>query len=235
MTPTGARPRAVLFDLDNTLTHRRSTIEAYGALFARDFATRLADAPIVDVAALIAHHDNGGYLRPDAQFDTVRGEVSNALVTHLRWAQPPTPAEIVEHWKARFFGLAVEMPGAGATLDRLVAAGLRVGIVSNGLDATRRAVVATLGFDRCAHALVSSGRAGVKKPDTRIFELAARELGVAASDCWFVGDHPVNDIDGATRAGMRAIWLEGFHGWPEAQPRVTTIDALAQLEGLMPA
>jgi len=57
----------------------------------------------------------------------------------------------------------------------------------------------------------------------------------ATRACWFVGDHPVNDIAGAHSAGMRAIWLRGFHDWPgDLEPR-TTIAALADLEALLGA
>lgn len=27
----------------------------------------------------------------------------------------------------------------------------------------------------------------------------------------FVGDHPINDIQGAINAGMNAVFMEGFH------------------------
>jgi len=36
-------------------------------------------------------------------------------------------------------------------------------------------------------------------------------LGIAPERCLFIGDHPVNDVQGALGAGMQAILLEGFH------------------------
>lgn len=32
-----------------------------------------------------------------------------------------------------------------------------------------------------------------------------------ATECLFVGDHPVNDIQGARQVGMQTLWLSGFH------------------------
>jgi putative hydrolase of the HAD superfamily len=125
------------------------------------------------------------------------------------------------------------MPGTSALLDRLACDGIAVGIVSNGAESSRRELVQRLAFDRRIRTLVSSERAGVRKPDVRIFELAARELGVAADRCWFVGDHPVNDIQGARAAGMRAIWLAGFHDWPSDDVETTTISALSELGPLL--
>ena len=226
-------PDAILFDLDNTLAHRDLSIASYAERFAQDFGTRLADADAAAIATLIIERDNGAYGVPGSPFATVREDIAATLFTRLRWREPATPAELLDHWIAFFPLHAVEMPGASDLLDRLAAAGIAIGIVSNGAEPSRRELVRRLGFDRRIRTLLSSERAGVRKPDVRIFELAARELGVAADRCWFVGDHPVNDIHGARAAGMRAIWLAGFHHWPDDGVATTTITALSELEPLL--
>jgi putative hydrolase of the HAD superfamily len=48
---------------------------------------------------------------------------------------------------------------------------------------------------------------GFSKPDPRIYALASEELGVAASDCLFVGDGANDELAGAERAGMTALQL----------------------------
>jgi putative hydrolase of the HAD superfamily len=229
------KPLAVLFDLDNTLAHRDLSIASYARRFVADFAHRLPGATHDDVAALVIERDGGGYGVPGSPLPTVRDDVAHALATRLRWRDTPAAAELTRHWFAHFPACSIEMPGAAALIDRLVAGGLRVGIVSNGMDASRRALAHALGLERRVGTLLSSERAGVKKPDARIFELAARELDVPVTRCCFVGDHPVNDVAGAHAAGMRAVWLRGFHDWPaELEPR-TTIASLAELEPLLGA
>lgn len=229
------KPLAILFDLDNTLAHRDLSIASYARRFSADFGARLPDTPSDAIAALIIERDGGGYGVPGSPFPTVRDDVSHALATRLRWHDTPSPDELVRHWFAHFPACSVEMPGATALIDRLVARGLRVGIVSNGMDASRRELARCLGLDRRVGTLLSSERAGVRKPDARIFELAAAELDVPAARCWFVGDHPVNDVAGAHAAGMVAVWLRGFHDWPAALAPRTTITALAELEPLIDA
>jgi putative hydrolase of the HAD superfamily len=66
--------------------------------------------------------------------------------------------------------------------------------------------------------LLSSESVGIGKPDPAIFLHAAERLGCEPAQCWYVGDHPVNDVVGARAAGMNAIWLEGFHSWPALHP-----------------
>ena len=55
---------------------------------------------------------------------------------------------------------------------------------------------------------VVSDDIGIWKPDARIFEYAMKKLGVTAQESLFVGDHPVNDIQGALGAGMSAVWVD---------------------------
>ena len=49
---------------------------------------------------------------------------------------------------------------------------------------------------------------GVHKPNPELFRRAAARLGLSPSQCVFVGDHPVNDIEGAIGAGMRAVFID---------------------------
>jgi len=48
---------------------------------------------------------------------------------------------------------------------------------------------------------------GLSKPDPRIYQLAAEQLGVAPGDCLFVGDGANDELPGAERAGMTALQL----------------------------
>jgi phosphoglycolate phosphatase-like HAD superfamily hydrolase len=53
---------------------------------------------------------------------------------------------------------------------------------------------------------------GCMKPDPRIYELVLEAAGVPAARILFIGDTPVTDIDGPTRAGMRAIHIDDLIG-----------------------
>ena len=56
---------------------------------------------------------------------------------------------------------------------------------------------------------------GAAKPDPGIFLEACRRLALAPGDVLHVGDHPLMDVAGAARAGMRTCWIDrGEHAWP---------------------
>ncbi|MBO67964.1 MAG: HAD family hydrolase [Acidiferrobacteraceae bacterium] len=54
---------------------------------------------------------------------------------------------------------------------------------------------------------MSARKAGVLKPDPKIFDLACEIAGEVPSNLLHVGDHPVDDVLGAIDAGYQAVWL----------------------------
>lgn len=49
-----------------------------------------------------------------------------------------------------------------------------------------------------------------------------------------VGDHPVNDVQGATEAGLTAIWLRGWQDWPTDDPPAEhVVDRLVEVPPLL--
>ena len=80
--------------------------------------------------------------------------------------------------------------------------------------------------------LMASEEAGVSKPDPAIFALALGRLGCSADEAVMVGDSWENDIVGAQRAGIRAVW---FNPRGEAPPAsgVPVLRALAPVEAAL--
>ena len=110
--------------------------------------------------------------------------------------------------------------GALETLDELRRRGLRVGLISVCGEDVARAWDESPFADRF-DSVVLSCSVGLAKPDPRIYELAAEELGVPPQECLFVGDGANDELAGAERAGMRAalILRPGREEplWPEAR------------------
>ena len=59
-----------------------------------------------------------------------------------------------------------------------------------------------LGLDEYFDYVVTSEEAGRDKPDKAPFDIILSKIGVDPSEVWMIGDNPVNDIEGAVRAGM---------------------------------
>jgi HAD superfamily hydrolase (TIGR01549 family) len=115
------------------------------------------------------------------------------------------------HWRSR----RAMRQGMIALLDRADAKGVPVGIASNALsgqvhhDFLREQAM----HERFA-AIVHSDEAGVRKPNPELLLLALRQLGVQASDAWYVGDNLDRDMLCGVRAGIGGnILMEAEHTW----------------------
>jgi putative hydrolase of the HAD superfamily len=78
---------------------------------------------------------------------------------------------------------------------------------------------------------VTASAAGAAKPDARIFAALLAMAGVEADQVLHIGDDPLADVVGATRAGMQAAWLNrDARPWPPQFERpARTISTLAEI------
>lgn len=93
------------------------------------------------------------------------------------------------------------------TLDRLLAGGLRLGVVSNSDGRADEALIAAEIRDRFEF-VVDSQLVGFEKPDRRIFDFAFQQLGFGPDDVTYIGDLYEVDVVGARNAGMDVILLD---------------------------
>ena len=91
-----------------------------------------------------------------------------------------------------------------ATLGALRDAGIALGIITNGYTVMQRKKIEHHGFLECVDHVLVSEAVGAHKPDLRIFEEALSVTGTKAAAAMHVGDHFVNDIQGALDAGLQA-------------------------------
>ncbi|MFX4865018.1 HAD-IA family hydrolase [Acinetobacter baumannii] len=71
-----------------------------------------------------------------------------------------------------------------------------------------------------------SGEVGLGKPDPRLFRMALCAFGVGPEEAVMVGDNPQRDIQGALRAGAKAVWVDRGHRPfdPHFPPHLTVRD-----------
>ncbi|HUD48376.1 MAG TPA: HAD-IA family hydrolase [Candidatus Baltobacteraceae bacterium] len=108
-------------------------------------------------------------------------------------------------------------------LQRLKERGLKLGIISNW-DERLRPLLRALKMDHYFDAIIVSGEVGRHKPDPKIFETAAAQLGVPLESILHVGDNATEDFEGARKAGLRAVLLR--RGQTAAGDAIPSLDQL---------
>ena len=119
-------------------------------------------------------------------------------------------------------------PDVAGTLAALSASGYRSGVVSNW-PATLNATLEQVGIRQYFAAVVASADVGYRKPHPRIFQIAAKRLGLAPQDLLYVGDSVEDDVAGATSAGMDVILLDRNGRFASYEPRIQTLNMLLDL------
>jgi HAD superfamily hydrolase (TIGR01509 family) len=118
------------------------------------------------------------------------------------------------------------MPGTEEALDRLRAAGLRLGVVSNSDGRVEEALRAA-GIDDRFDVILDSTLVGVEKPDPAIFRAALAALDVGPEEALYVGDLYDVDVVGARAAGIEAVLLVAAAAEPG--PECRRVDSLVAL------
>ncbi len=202
MLPT----KAVFFDVDFTLiypgpTFRGEGYQAFCARYGMDVDATKFETAVASAAPLLDGPDDMPY---DAEIFIA---YTQHIIEQMGGRGPNLDAcarEIYDEWAAcQHFELYDDVPGV---LRRLTAAGIRIGLISN----THRCLASFQShFDLqgLISATVSSSKHGLMKPHPSIFAAALQLVSVDPQDAIMVGDSVRQDVEGALRAGMRAVLL----------------------------
>jgi putative hydrolase of the HAD superfamily len=218
-------PKAILFDLDDTLTDRKATLKRFAIQYLEDFKTHL-EMDVEDFVLELEKADGGGY-RP-------RPEMFQMLLERLPWKTKTTRDDFLTYWINTFPRLALPMPGILETLQTLQSRGCKLGIITNGHSFQQQTKIDALEIRGLFDMVLVSAEANIKKPDARIYQLALEKLQLEASHAWMVGDHVVNDVLGARGAGLTGVWLRHeARVWDSGEPRSLEIQTLPELLDLL--
>ncbi|MEV4890035.1 HAD family hydrolase [Nonomuraea sp. NPDC055795] len=184
--------RFALFDLDDTLIDLRAAFRLWAAEFADGFGLG------VDAADWLIALDGEGLAHRGEFFARVRE----------RFGLHEDAAELWAGYRRRMPSLVECAPNVLDGLAALRALGWRVGIVTNGTADNQIGKIKCTGLVDVVDGYACSGVEGVRKPDRRLFEIAADRCGVSLEGGgWMVGDNLIKDVGGGRGAGLKTAWV----------------------------
>ena len=101
----------------------------------------------------------------------------------------------------------VLVPGVGELLLSLAERGIPMAIVSDTRIGACENVLDPHGLRECFDHWTISEALGVEKPHQMMFASAVDGLGIPPERLAMVGNHYYRDVEGASRAGLTAIWF----------------------------
>lgn len=213
--------QAVLFDFDDTLQDRGAAFAAYTELFFAKYFPHLNGAERQSRQEQMMVQQKGGYVDYVAYF--------RSLQEDWGWTDGPTPEELTTECRYWFAGATTLYPQAEAVLRECRRRGCKVGMVTNGPSLLQNRKLDFSGLRPLLDVALVSGDEQVHKPDPELFLRAAALLGVSPAQCVYVGDHPVNDIQGALAAGMTPVYIHQSDMWGQPPAGVRQIGDVSAL------
>ncbi|MFI5307155.1 MAG: HAD family hydrolase [Polyangiales bacterium] len=209
-------PRAILFDLDDTLISAYRNPERAWLIAAEELSAQLQPFGVVEVVRVIMVHANAFWADPDRhRHFRMRLQESRRLIVRgaleaLAAPSHPPLLEVSDRLADRFTRLRDEemhlFPDAHAILDALKQTGVRLALVTNGPSELQRGKIARFDLERRFDHIQIEGEHGFGKPDARAYLHAMQMLAVTASDTWMVGDNLEWEVAGPQRLGIHAVW-----------------------------
>lgn len=225
--------KAVLFDLFETLISEYADGVRKASRANRNDAARLGLAHDVYRREWGACHDK----RMAGQFADYFAVMRHILAGQNAKADESVLRQLYEERvlekKAAFRDID---PEVFDLLDRLKQAGLKLGLISNCTEEEVQ------GWQTCGLApyfdeVLFSYQVGCAKPDPAIYRLACDRLGMEAEQCLFIGDGGSDELNGASRAGMKAchaVWYlpssmwDRVDGYPRLERPLQALDVLGR-------
>ena len=223
--------RGVVFDLDHTLFDRYETLKIAFVGFYDHYRDRIPQELSYDefVSRFIEIEKKNIHFGWKQLFKAM-GEAG--IITPFREDEYSEATEVI--WHKCWTKAAVEFPFAKSVLCRLRDMGFKIGLVTNGPHETQTAKLDLLGLSDYFDEIVISGDVGVHKPNAEPFLVLSRKIGIPPEELLYVGDHPLNDVDGSRRAGYTPVWVRTIDAWlfddiEKAPFEVKTVEELPSL------
>jgi putative hydrolase of the HAD superfamily len=193
---TAGAVTAVIFDLDDTLYPESSFVHG-GFRAVAEHLSATSGLPAAQLAGEMRRlHDEEG-----------RGAIFDRLLDiHSLASHPAAVAELVHLYRTHPPAI-VPYDDVVPTLEALHRAGVRLGLLTDGMASVQRRKVEALGLARRLDALVFTDEidGGRPKPDPSAYRVALERLGARADRAVYVGNDPTKDFAGARLLGLTTV------------------------------
>jgi len=243
-------PRAILFDLDDTLISAYSNPHRAWAEVIAEFSDEIANLTqggqtSSDVAQSIAEYSVEFWSNTERhkiwrlKMNEARHQIVKGGLERLTPGLSNIDHDFVHRLAERFSAYRTQnmflFDGAHELLDTLKARGVILGLITNGAAETQRPKIERFDLARRFEHIQIEGEIGFGKPEDRAYFHAVDALNTTIEDCWIVGDNLEWEIKVPAKLGFRTVWHDfadaGLPAVSDAKPHhiITTLPQLLEV------
>ena len=191
--------RAVLFDLDQTLLDRTTSLKRFLNWQ-------------VDCLELVPKSEKEKFIQCfielDANGTVWKDVVYRQLIKKFKITQcniQELEQQLLDSYIQDFHQFCVAFADVEIVIQTLFKTGYLLGLISNGKTPFQEHNFQALGLSQYFSCVLVSDAIGLRKPQAEIFQLACQQLNVLPEQCIMIGDNEIADIQGAKNVGMQTI------------------------------
>lgn len=211
------RPKAILFDLDETLVS--SELDGREAVWAETLDPHLHRLPgrtrdqiVRAVEAELRWFRSDPARDREGRLDMARTRVRivQAALGRFGFHDPILAADLADGFHASRERRMRLFDDAHHVLDALKAAGVQLCLITNGESAVQRAKVERFDLGHRFHHIQIEGEHAFGKPEPAAYAHALQRLGAGPAEAWIVGDNLEWEVTVPLSLGFaRAVWFDG--------------------------
>ena len=224
------RPKAILFDLDDTLISAYADPGPVWQALLSEHAEALSPHDPEELTAHVgayaaefwsdpARHKTWRLKLYDARREIIRGAFERMDILKGDPRLALIANDIADRYSARRDEAMTLFPDSHALLDHLKEKGIKLALITNGEAAMQRAKVERFELTHRFDHIQIEGEVGFGKPEEEAYHHALGALGVRAEETWMVGDNYEWEVIAPAALGLTTIWHNSHKAAPpEGKP-----------------
>lgn len=217
--------RAAIFDLDNTLLDHQNAnrfgLKGLQAHFSE--LIEISERELEQKFEIILHRTFTDVLNGIKSVNESRKErIQHLLALYGRKINDSEAQNGVDVYLDAYQHGKRLIPGTIGLLDGLLAHGVTLGMITNGVNPLQQEKLEWTGLDQYFKNPVIAGDVDLQKPDKAIFDLALQIADSSAAEAVYVGDSWESDVLGAHNAGIWPVYLNRY-GWEIPDESICTV------------
>lgn len=235
------RPKAVMFDLDDTvISYDGASEKAWKIICEKFTAENPVDLSADEMEKIIGSVKHEYWSDPvrhkwgREHITEARREVMLIAMPKLGLSDRELMIKTADEYTALQESCVCLFDGSLSALERIRSAGMKTALITNGSSEGQREKITRFGLGPLFDEILIDTEVGFSKPDERIFRLALERLKASPEDTVMIGDNPVWDTEIPQKMGIFSVWNNYAGTSPERDiPADMTVKNISELADLL--